>query len=160
MPRQQAQKGFTLLELVLVVTIMGVISVIVGKILASAYNTFYVTQNINDIDYNGLLAVETVTNDIHNIRSAGDITSITATNLSFIDTAGTTITYTTSGATFTRNSQTLATGVNSIAFEYRDENYSVTATPANVRYITFSISLTQRNLSLSYSTMVGTRGMY
>lgn len=151
--------GFSLIELVMVIAIMGIISTIVGKIFFQSFKTFLVSQNISDIDWQGLLSMENFSNDVHNIRSANDISTISSGTFSFVDMTGTTVTYQLSGNTLQRSGQTLATGVQSIGFGYYDENYAVTATAANVRYITFSASFAQDNLALGFSTMAGTRGM-
>lgn len=153
------QRGFTLLELILSIVIIGVISVVVGRIIFQSFKTFTIAQNVSDIDWQGLLVMENFANDVHTIRSANDISTITSSNFSFVNTSGTTVTYQLSGSTLTRNSQTLATGVQSIGFAYYDKNYSVTATAANVRYITFTATFLQNNLSLPFITMAGTRGM-
>jgi prepilin-type N-terminal cleavage/methylation domain-containing protein len=153
------QSGFTLIELVLVIVIMGVISIVVGKILFHSFQTFVTSQNISDVDWNGQLTMANFSNDVHTIRSASDIATIAANTFSFVDTTGTTVTYQLSGSTLTRSGQTLATGVTSIAFAYYDKDYSVTATAANVRYVTFTASFVQNNLALAFTTMAGTRGM-
>lgn len=151
--------GFSLIELVMVIAIMGIISTIVGKIFFQSFKTFLVSQNISDIDWQGLLSMENFTNDVHNIRSANDISTVSSGTFSFVDMTGTTVTYQLSGNTLQRSGQTLATGVQSIGFTYYDKNYSVTATTANVRYITFTASFVQDKLALGFTTMAGTRGM-
>lgn len=151
--------GFTLIELIMVITIMGVVSVVMGRLLTESFKTFITAQNISEVDWQGLLATNNFTNDVHSIRSANDISAITASSFSFIDTSGATNTYQLSGSNLLLNSATLATGASNLAFAYYDKNYLVTATAANVRYITFSIKLTQNNLSQTYTTMAGTRGM-
>lgn len=156
---RKRQRGFSLIELIMVIVIMGIVSVIVSRILFQSFKTFIVSQNISDIDWQGLLSMNNFTNDVHNIRSANDITTISSSSFSFVNMSGTAITYQLSGSTLQRNSLTLASGVSGIAFAYYDKNYAVTATPANVRYITFSASYVQNNLGLSFSTMAGTRGM-
>lgn len=152
-------RGFSLIELIIVIVLMGIISAVVGRILFQAFKNYTVSQNISDVDWNAFLAMQVFTNDVHDIRSANDISTISATSFSFVDIAGNTVTYQLTGSTLTRNSQTLARGLSSLAFGYRDGNYAVTATPANVRYITFAGTYVQNNLSLPFTTMVGTRGM-
>jgi prepilin-type N-terminal cleavage/methylation domain-containing protein len=151
--------GFTLIELIMVIVIMGVISVVIGHILFQSFQTFITAQSVSDDDWQGLLSMNKFTNDVHNIRSMNDISTITASSFSFVDMSGTTVTYALSGSSLQRSGTTLASGVTGMAFAYYDKNYTVTSTAANVRYITFSTTLTQNNLSLTFSTMAGTRGM-
>lgn len=157
--KRQRQAGFTLIELVAVIVIMGIISVVTGRILLASFNTFITSQNISEIDWNGLLTMEVFTNDVHDIRSANDISTINATSFSFVNSAGTSVSYALSGSTLLRNSAVLASGVQSVAFDYRDTNYVATATPGNVRYILLTVNFTQNNLTLPFATMAGTRGM-
>lgn len=153
------QRGFTLVELVMVIAIMGIVSVVVSRILFQSFQTFIAAQNVTNIDWEALLVMQRFENDVHNIRSSNDISTISSGTFSFVDVSGNTVTYQLSGSTLLRNSQTLATGVQSIAFGYYDANYAVTASTTGVRYVTLSAAFVQNNLSLSFSTMAGTRGM-
>lgn len=153
------QKGFTLIELILSIILMGIISVVIGRIMVAGFKTFITSQNISEADWQGLLALEMITNDIHDIRSASSITTISASSLVFTDMAGTIVTYQLSGTNLQRNSLTVASGITALAFTYLNGSGTVTATPAAVRYITVAVTAVQDNLSLVFSTMAGTRGM-
>jgi prepilin-type N-terminal cleavage/methylation domain-containing protein len=153
----RSQKGFSLLELIITIIIMGIISVIIGKILIQSFNMFSISQNIGEADWQGLFSLEKLTNDIHNIRSAGDITSISSSSFSFVDMAGTTVTYQLSGSTLLRNGLTVASGLSGLTFSYLDDTGAVTASA--VRYVSIAVTLSQNNLSFAFNTLVGTRGM-
>ncbi len=157
--RRRSQKGFSLVELVMTIVIMGIISVVVGKILLQGYKTFITAQDISAVDWQGLLALESLTNDIHNIRSAADITTISSSSFVFTDMTGTAVTYALSGSTLQRNSLTVASGISALTFSYLDKNGSVTASTSAVRYISISVTAVQNNMSLAFTTLVGTRGM-
>lgn len=157
--RRRSQHGFSLIELVMTIVIMGIISVVVGEILVQGYKTFITTQDISEVDWQGLLALESLTNDIHNIRSAADITTISSSTFSFTDMTGTTITYALSGSTLQRNSLTVASGVSALTFSYLDKDGAVTASATAVRYVSISVTAVQNNMSLAFTTLVGTRGM-
>lgn len=152
-------QGFTLIELVAVMVIIGVISVIVGRILLQSYQSATTAENISTVDWQGLLVMNRFINDVHSIRSANDITTISASSFVFVNVAGTSMTYQLSGSTLQLNGLTLAKNMTSVAFAYYDKNFSVTATPSNVRYITMTVSLTQNTLTQAFTTMAGTRGM-
>jgi prepilin-type N-terminal cleavage/methylation domain-containing protein len=157
--RGRLQYGFSLIELIVTIVIMGIISTVVGKIMVEGYQTFITAQNIGDADWQALLALESLTNDIHNIRSAADITTISASSFIFVDMDGTSITYQFSGSTLTRNAITVATGMSGFSLSYLNEAGAVTATPSAVRYVGINLTMLQNGLSLPFSTLVGTRGM-
>src|SRR5689334_5144417 len=145
------EKGFTLIELIMVILIVSIISVVVGKTLYHSFQTFLTIQNITEADWTGYASLDRIANDIHRIRSAGDITTISSNNLVFTDISGTSVQFQLSGNSILRNSQTLVSGVSSLSFTYRDKNGSVTATPSSVRYITISVTAQQDNITTSFT---------
>ena len=155
----RSQKGFSLVELIITIVMMGIISVVVGRILIQGYKTFITSQSISEVDWQGLLALESLTNDIHNIRSSSSITTISASSFAFVDMSGTTVTYALSGSNLQRNGLTVASGVSALAFSYLDDAGTVTASATAVRYITVSLTAVENGLSLTFTTLVGTRGM-
>lgn len=151
--------GFTLIELVMVLMIISVISVVVGKILLQSGRSFTTSNNITEVDWQGFAVLARMTEDIHNIRSKNDIATISATQLGFTNTSGTSVQYALSGSTLSRNSQTLATGVTAFSLGYLDSLGASTSIPSLVRYITITLSTTEGNVSTSFSTLIGTRGL-
>lgn len=153
------QRGFSLFELVMVILIMGVISVVVGKTLYQAAQTFMVQKNISETDWQGFIALERLTTDIHNIRSASSIATITSTQFSFVDADGSTVTYSKSGNSLLRSGQTLATGISGLTFSYFNNTGASTSTADQVRYVNISLILNQGTMNSSLSTLIGTRGL-
>lgn len=152
------QQGFSLIEMVMVVVLMGIISVVVGGMLLNTYQTFITSENVNEVDWNAM-ALNRLVNDVHMIRSQNDISSATATQLTFVNIAGSTVSYTLSGSTLLRNGITLATGVQSFALGYLQSNGAATSTTSQIRYVTASMTLVEGNLSSTFATTAGTRGM-
>lgn len=151
--------GFTFIELIAVIVIISIISVIVSNILFNSFRMFRVSQDVTDTDWQGLLVTETIANDVHNIRSALDITTVTSTSFSFVDMSGNTVTYQLSGGNVLRTSITLASNVTALSFNYFDKNGTTTTTPSAVRYVTASVTESQNGIVKTFTTMVGTRGM-
>jgi prepilin-type N-terminal cleavage/methylation domain-containing protein len=153
------QRGFTFIELILVMVIVSVISIVVGRIMFQSIKTFIQAQNISEIEWQALLVLENVDNDVKSIRSNNDISTIGATTFTFVTATGANVTYQFSGSTLTRAGQLLATGIQSMAFTYFDKNYASTAVAANVRYVKINLVMVQNDLSLTFNIMSGTRGM-
>lgn len=145
--------------MIISLVIAAIISVVIGKILLQGYQDFLIANDINEAEWNGFVALERIVEDIHNIRSASSIATMTASQFTFTDMSGNSVPYQFSGSTLTRNSQTLANGISGFSFSYLDKNGATTATAANVRYITIAISLTQNNIATAFSTTAATRGM-
>ena len=153
------QKGFTFIELILVVILLGIISVVIGRILLEGYRTFLTSQSILETDWQGWMALERMVNDIHTIRSAADLSTIQTNQLTFVNTNGNTIQYQLSGSSLMRNSFILASGIQSLNFSYLDANGTTTAIPSAVRYISLSLRVAHDQLTQTVSTLAATRGM-
>lgn len=151
--------GFSLIELIMVIVIISVVSVVISRIMFNSFRMFRVSQDIADTDWQALLAIESIANDIHDIRSANDITTINPSTFAFVDVEGTATTYQLSGNLIQRGGVTLASNVSGLTFTYLDENGVVTATPTLVRYVRVSVTNTQNNLSQNFTSLIGTRGM-
>jgi prepilin-type N-terminal cleavage/methylation domain-containing protein len=52
------QRGFTLIELVIVITILGVISVVIGRVLLQGYDTMLTSEQVSSTGSQGLIALE------------------------------------------------------------------------------------------------------
>lgn len=159
MIRRQQQRGFSLIEVVLSIVILGIVVVVVGEILIQGYKLFTTSQNASKNDWQGLLVMQRFTKDVHNIRSANSVASIAASTLSFTDMGGTSVTYTQSGSNILRNGVILASGVTGMSFNFLDKTGTITAVASLVRFISISITLTENNLTQTYTTIVATRGM-
>jgi hypothetical protein len=123
------------------------------------FQSFTVAQNVSETDWQGFIALERMTDDIHNIRSPADVTTISASQLNFVDTSGTSVQYSLSGGSLLRNSQILASGVTGLTFGYLNSNGATTATPSAMRYVSIALTLTQQNIVASFTTLIGTRAI-
>ena len=151
--------GFTLIEIVMVIMLIGLISMAVMRFYASSLVATQTTQNVSDALLQARLALERMVIDIRSIRSANDITVKTGTNLAFTDINNDSFNYSLSGDNLLCNSEVLASGVSSLAFAYYDKSGVVTGTTANIRYIKITINVIKNNVNLPLSTSVYLREM-
>ena len=95
----KSQKGFTLIEIIIVIVILGIVSAITIKFLTDGLRIYTMTVNQKTLFDEGKLALERMCRDI---RDANSITGSSATSITFIrtnatgpgqDTANETITY-------------------------------------------------------------------
>jgi len=137
--------GFTVLELVIVIIIIGIVASVIGPILfisTRAMNTQYELSNVMG---EGRVAISRIIRELRMMRTTNDLI-IGANSITFSDVNGTTITYSLSGENLMRNSQVLANPVTALSFTYQDAGGATTAVVANVRYVTVSITLTDNNV--------------
>ena len=146
------RKGFTLIELVIVISVIGIIAVIVGSILLGVVDAWTFKFNRNDILQDGRMAIGRMTREM---RTASGITIATAGQFRFIETenSGTEatisndITYSLSGSNLNRTengvANLLAENVSSLAFTYYDASETVTGVIANIRRVKINVTLTK-----------------
>lgn len=144
------KNGFTLIEVVIVIIILSIIAAIGSRVIQAAFNSYNINQNITIANTAARLAFERMTRDIHNINSAASISTATSSQLSFTDINGNTVTYQLSGTQLTRSGQVLADGVSGLSFSYWDKNLNSTATPANICYVTPTLTFSFNN-NVNYS---------
>ncbi len=146
--------GFTLIELVLVIIIMSIVSVVGATMLAQGLQSFLTLQNTTNANWQGQVALERMTREIRYVRSAADVLTQTSGEFQFVDIYGNTIAYTLSGGNLVRNSQTLASGVNSLTFTYHDNNGNTVATSTNLHYVGISLNITQNGSNYAATTAI------
>lgn len=153
------QRGFTLVELIVVIVILGTLAVITGPMLQAGFSSYFTQRNLSDADWQGRLALERIARDIRALSSTNNITTTTSTQFTFVNNANTNVSYTLSGTNLQRNALTLANGINTVTFEYYDSTGAITAVIANIRYITTTLSVTMNNTNLILTTAIDLRNI-
>ena len=149
--------GFTLIELVATMLILGIISVVLGRIMFHAFETFQAANDITETDWTGFVSLTRIVDDLRTMRSANNMTSMQSSALSFIDVNGNSVQYQLSGTSLLRNSQIMATGIAGLSFTYLDKNGATTGAAAAVNYIKINLIAAEGNLAQTFSTMAAIR---
>jgi prepilin-type N-terminal cleavage/methylation domain-containing protein len=96
-PNSELQRGFTLIEIIIVIVILSIVSGITIKFLVDSLRIYTMTVNQKTLFDEGKLALERMCRDIRDARS---ITSVTTSSITFVrtnataqDGAGETITF-------------------------------------------------------------------
>lgn len=147
------KNGFTLIELVVVISVVGIISTIVGSILLGAIDAWVFKFNRNDILWDSRLAIDRMTREIRTIRNATSVTTASSAQFRFIDAGDKDITYSISSTNLNRTengtANLLAENVSSLAFTYYDTNGNTIAIPTvspaatNIRRVRINFTLTK-----------------
>jgi len=132
-------KGFTLIELIMVIVICCILANIGSYVLIAGFNAYTTNQNIMTANNQARMALERMTRDIHSVNSSASITTATSSQFSFVNISGTSITYQLTGTKLMRTAQVLADNVSSLSFSYLDKNGTTTAVLANIRYINVNL---------------------
>ena len=120
-----SRKGFSLIELVMVIVVVGIISVAVAPIFFGGFQAFFKARDLAGMNAQAELAMDRMAREIRGVDPSQDLDSTTlptASQLKFRIYNGTAqaawVTYALSGTNLTRNSDTLATNTSSLAFSY------------------------------------------
>lgn len=161
-------KGFTLIEIVIVIVILGVISSIAALVILQGVKAESDEQSRSGVHYQERVAMERMAREIRMIRSAtaADITTMNGTTLMYTDINGMQMGFRLNGGIIQRTEnnggtwQTLAvnvTGPGGNIFTYLDANGAVTAAPASLWLVQVQFTATQGAESISMRTTVHPR---
>lgn len=156
------QRGFTLIELVITIVLIGIVAGMGTNFFGLGLNAFLGQEARADLNNQGRLAVERMAREIRMIKSrtAGDLPGCcSATTLSFVDMNGATVTFAKSGNTITRNGTILAAGDSvTLNFAYYAQNGTTPATTATAVWsIQVSLTVTKSGESQAYQVRVHPR---
>ncbi len=163
--------GFTIIESIMVIMILGVISAIASKPLLQGYTAYQTNKNIINAGWQYRYSLERMARELRSISGATSISTATATTITFLNTSSQTITYTLTGTQIMRKNsaglnsdQILADGItNASLFDYYDTNGVLMTAPVTgvnllaIRYVKINLNINLNNTNISLSTAVFTR---
>jgi prepilin-type N-terminal cleavage/methylation domain-containing protein len=161
-PRRQPG-GFTLIELVLTIAILGVIAAAVSRFTLQGIRSYSTEQDRGDAHAQARLAVERVVREARAIRSCADIVAPAnpSATLSFTDSTGTAVAFSVAGGVLSRGANVLARGVTSAQpFRYYDRGGVATTScisPNDIWFVEIDLTCTQGTGSLHLRSRVHPR---
>lgn len=147
-------RGWTLIELIMVMIIIGILAVFIGPVLLNAVRAYDRTQTTVNTYAKMRYAMERMSREIAAVRrntadtTAFDISAMTATNLQFFKEDGTEVAITLAGSDVTVNYVTIATGtltdrVTALNFAYyRHDGATVAANATELEFVEIGLTLT------------------
>lgn len=147
MPKPRQTSGFTLIEMVIVIVLLGIIASFAGKLLLQSARSAHTQYNTAETLEPARLALFRIAKDIRNIRSntATDLNISSANQLILTTSSGKKITYSLSGTQLLLNRNALANHVSSLSFNYYNSAGSSTTTVTDVHYIRVQLTVAQNN---------------
>jgi prepilin-type N-terminal cleavage/methylation domain-containing protein len=169
-PYQRA-RGFTLLEVIMTVVLLGIVAALGAGFMGESVRTYVAGHDLMEIDWQGRSALERMTRELRMVRSnsAADLNIATAGQIRFNDKNGNAVCFYLAGTLLMRsadfagacgstNAQVLASGVSTLGFSYlQNDAVTVAATPAQVRYITGQFTVSLAGANTNYRATVGLR---
>jgi prepilin-type N-terminal cleavage/methylation domain-containing protein len=159
-------RGFTLIEMIIVIVLMAVVSVIGAGLIEESGRTYSAGRDVTHIGWQGRVALERMEAEIRAIASTASITTWTATALTFTNTSGTSIGYTLAAGSVQRTQaptaapqpQPLADNVSALGFTYWDRTGAQVVpgvgSVSNIYYVTVTLGITKGDFSSNYRTTV------
>jgi prepilin-type N-terminal cleavage/methylation domain-containing protein len=151
--------GFTLIEVVITLIIMGVLATIGATLMSRGFLTYFVGREIARDDAQGRLALERMARELRTVRSTADLNIGVANQITITDFDQNVIVYRRNagtsqlersqdgGATF----QPLADNVSALTISYlQNDGTTATAVAANVYYITVLLTIATSNVNVNY----------
>jgi len=160
-------KGFTLVELVIVIIIIGITASTLGFMMLGAVKAWTFKFNRNDILWDGRLAMDRMTREIRTVKNPTSVTTASAAQFRFIDTGNEDITYSLSGANLNRTengtANLLAENVSSLTFTYYNSSDTVIPSPivspsaTDIRRVRINLTLTKNGQSVYLQSDASTK---
>ena len=152
--RTPGARGWTLIEVIMVMVIIGIVAVFVGPLLLSAVKAYDRTQTTVNTYAKMRYAMERMAREIAAVRrnpadtTAFDVSAMTATNLQFFKEDGTEVGITTGGGSVTltyvgTGTGTLTDAATALAFNYyRHDGATAAANATQLEFVEIALTVT------------------
>jgi prepilin-type N-terminal cleavage/methylation domain-containing protein len=145
-------KGFTLIEMLIVMMITGIVMSAVSLMLKTGFTNYFTGVQISTLSNQATMAMARM---VKELQQTSSFSTISATNMTFSTTGGSTITYSWSNPILTRTgtsaqtlAQTLSNQVTNFSLAYYQANFTATTTLTAVRAVTITMTLSNGNESI------------
>lgn len=173
--RLNRERGFTMVEMIIVIVILGAIFAIGSLMFGRAFESYALTRQAADVDWQGRVALERMVRELREIRSATSTDlSISATSTNpvyFYDADGNPVCFVLAYGSLQRgvdapgagscatSLQPLADNVtaNGVNFYYYQNDGSATSTPSEVYFITVTLAIAEGGINETYRVTVQPR---
>jgi prepilin-type N-terminal cleavage/methylation domain-containing protein len=130
--RRKRQRGFTLIEVIIVVVMVGILASISAVFLVNAVDMWTAQSSWERNVTDGRRALDWLVRELRQIRDSDSLTVADDDNITFVNSSGVTIQFSVSGSDVLHDSDILVGGVSGLTFQYYDDsNNELTNVPLN-----------------------------
>ncbi|GGI85144.1 prepilin-type N-terminal cleavage/methylation domain-containing protein [Legionella impletisoli] len=149
-------KGYTLIEMVIGIVLLGIVSATAGLFLTEAFRSYFAAKPILKVAGKANIAADAL---MREIKSAESISAIGSNSMSFVNQQGQSIVINLSGGNLSRSvnggtAYTLCSGITGLTFSYFDASLGTTASASNVRFVTLAMTIAEE--AIPFSLIAGT----
>lgn len=127
--RKSAQRGFSLIEMSVVIVILGILSIGTLTFMKPAMDLMVHKNFVNGPLTEAHLAMAKMVRDTNQIKDNASISTASASQLTFTDVNDDTVSYTLSSGTMARNGVAIAKSVTGLQFTYYSSSNGVLSSP-------------------------------
>jgi prepilin-type N-terminal cleavage/methylation domain-containing protein len=162
----KGRKGFSLIEFIIVITVLAVITSLAISLLVAIADAWVLHRQRRQMTEAGQIAIDRMAREIRRVRDRNSFTTAAASSLRFTDIDSTDITFDLSGTTLRRTLggvtiNPLADNVSALTFTYYDSAGATlsapVATPSNIRRIQVDITFTYSGSNFYLRSQVAPR---
>lgn len=125
----QTQKGLSLIELILAISITAIISVVMGQILVSGVDAYSFVMDRKDNMQEGRLAMMRIKKEMREIASKDSLTVATADSIRFFRRGGNLTSIASNGSNLLLNGNHLAENISDFTFSYYNDQRTLLTMP-------------------------------
>ena len=151
--------GFTLIELVLVIVLIGIMVGLSAPFISTMIDAWMCNRTERDLVFNARLALNRL---VREMRMANNITGFNSSFINFTDVFNNSISFYQSGSCLYRNNNELSSkldSLNGLDFTYLDINATPTSNVTNIRMVRLKLNLTEEDSSIALESLVKFRNM-
>lgn len=161
-PTVPPQLGFSLVELIVVIVVLGIIASMGAIVLRDGMLGYLRGREITSADWQGRLALERITRELRRVGAPNfsnvAATSCNSSTFAFSDIDAVPISYNLGATTLLRNGQALADNVTGLRFYcLQNDGQTYSTVPSAVYYVTVSMVVSTANTSATYRATVKPR---
>ncbi|MBU1727391.1 MAG: prepilin-type N-terminal cleavage/methylation domain-containing protein [Candidatus Omnitrophica bacterium] len=157
------KKGFSLIEIVIVLVVVGVLTVMTVPFITSIFDAWLTNKTERDLIFSARSAMNMMTREIRQVKNLTNINTFTATEFDFYNTDDARIDYKQSGTQLLRNSDEVTDKLKAsggLNFTYLDANNTVTGTKADIRLVRIRLILESGIDNVTVENMARLRNPY